>query len=259
MATTAFKTFSSDLKSNIGASKSLNLLYLLLLVDLAFIVFHCIYGTWHYLKGTMDDVNRMFLISEDQSYAEYFQYVKEIGIAAILTVAGYKRKKLLYFSWALLFFYLFFDDAFSFHELAGHKVAKYFQFESVMNLRADDLGELFISAFFGILIFGLITISTFRTFKLITFSLDMFILMGLLIFFGVGVDMAHIIIDNKTIGYLFGIIEDGGEMVVMSLMLFYLFLVYKQLVSDKTFVSPIEVVHDWIRSFTKKIFNRSFY
>ena len=53
----------------------------------------------------------------------------------------------------------------------------------------------------------------------------MLLLILALVFFGVGVDMAHIAIKlGRKVNFIFGVVEDGGEMLVASLILWYVFL-----------------------------------
>jgi len=56
-------------------------------------------------------------------------------------------------------------------------------------------------------------------------SQDIIILILVLVFFGVVIDMADIAIRlGKGVGFALGVIEDGGEMIAVSLILWYVFL-----------------------------------
>jgi hypothetical protein len=196
-------------------------LYILLVIDMFFIAMHILYGGYHYLNGSMDEVNRVYLLSEDQGYAEVFQYVKEIFIGIILVHLFVVERKVVFLGWAFLFFYFFIDDCFFFHERVGWWLAKNLHLPEVLTLRALDLGELLVSGFAGLFLFGFIIYSTFKNNKFLPISLDYAVLLIILIFFGVGMDMLHIMINNKNLGYLFTILEDGGEMLAMSLICWY--------------------------------------
>ncbi len=41
---------------------------------------------------------------------------------------------------------------------------------------------------------------------------------------GVVVDMIHIVVPLGTVSFILGVVEDGGEMLVVSLILWYIFL-----------------------------------
>ncbi|MNZ78850.1 hypothetical protein D3C78_974390 [compost metagenome] len=57
------------------------------------------------------------------------------------------------------------------------------------------------------------------------FSQDMAILFSILLLFGVGVDMLHSAIQlGREVGFILGTLEDSGEMLAVSLMLWYVFL-----------------------------------
>jgi hypothetical protein len=211
-------------------------LYSLLLIDLVFILLHLGIKTIFTLKGVSTElINPMFLLDHDQGYAEVYQFGKELAISVTLLIIGIKKRQFLYMNWAVLFFYLFLDDAFSFHEIGGIWLSDYFAFEAQFHLRPVDFGELLISASSGLVLLSLIGIATLKAefnHKLISFSF--FLLLIVLVIFGVGVDMLHIIADNvfehrRGVGAIFGIIEDGGEMVVMSIICAYAFVVYQNL------------------------------
>lgn len=133
-----------------------------------------------------------------------------------------KRKHLVYFAWSLLFLYFLLDDSLQIHERLGSDLANYFEFQSVYQLRALDYGELVVSMFFGVFLFSFIGFSYLysdSTAKLV--SKHLFILVMFMVFFGVLVDMVHSAIPwGKSIS---GLIEDGGEMMIMSVILWYVF------------------------------------
>ena len=55
-------------------------------------------------------------------------------------------------------------------------------------------------------------------------TLDLGLLFGLLVFFGVGVDFLHSALTvGKRSDFAVGLIEDGGEMLAMSLLVWYSF------------------------------------
>ncbi len=166
--------------------------------------------------------NRHLSIEMDRGHPEVFQYIKEIWICMLLLIASTKQTRLLYFSWAVLFFYLLIDDSMQVHENGGRILSGYFEFKPMLHLRATDFGELIVSCFFGSGILALIAFSYFKsepTEKRI--SVHIFALTMFLAVFGVLVDMLHIAIPWGT--NIFGVIEDGGEMLIMSALVVYVF------------------------------------
>ena len=190
-------------------------LILLLVTDFVFILLHCLFSL-HFISDPL------FSIGRDFGYAEIYQYIKEYWIMLLLFGMAIKRKHLVYFAWSLLFLYFLLDDSLQIHERLGSDLANYFEFQSVYQLRALDYGELVVSMFFGVFLFSFIGFSYLysdSTAKLV--SKHLFILILFMVFFGVLVDMVHSAIPwGKSIS---GLIEDGGEMMIMSVILWYVF------------------------------------
>lgn len=194
---------------------STKLLKLLLLADLAFICIHCFYRF-----GILS--NPLFSIEQDMAYPEIYQYIKEFWIVVLLLILANNRRHIIYLSWSLLFIYLLLDDSLAIHETFGEYLVKYFEFKPMFELRAQDYGELCVSMLFGLLLFTFIGVSYFFSDNLEKkISKHLFILIVLLAFFGVLVDMLHVAIHWRTT--LWGLIEDGGEMIIMSVIVWYIF------------------------------------
>lgn len=195
--------------------ESTKVLFLLLLADFAFFLVHGIYKMGHI-------PNSFCSIETDRGYAEMFQYIKEYWIVVLLFVVAIKRKHIIYFAWSSLFMYFLLDDSFRIHELFGIYLAKYFEFQPMFGLRTQDFGELSVSMLFGLLLFIFIGVSyLFSDNVAKQISKHILILVMSLVFFGVVVDNLHIIIPwGKT---MWGFIEDGGEMLVMSIIVWYVF------------------------------------
>ena len=197
--------------------KSVRVLVILFLIDCIFVLLHGIYKL-HLIS------NPLFSIEKEFGYPEIYQYIKEFSIMLLLFKMAKNRKQFIFFAWSLLFMYFLFDDSFQIHEKLGSFLAHYLEFQPMFYLRAQDFGELGVSMFFGVLLFSLIGGGyLFSDSKAKQISKYLFILVMYLAFFGVFVDMLHIAIPwGKSI---WGLIEDAGEMVVMSIIVWY---VYKQ-------------------------------
>lgn len=169
-------------------------------------------------------------ISRDNGYAESFQYLKLAAIIGLLCFCAIIKKSAAIGGWAVVFGILLFDDKVSIHERGGAKLAEWLSFEPMFNLRANDFGELMIFATWGIIAIAVLGI-TYRTnrselakqiFRGLALSL-----LGLVIFGGF-FDMLHIVLRNlvsETLieDELFDVLEDGGEMVVISLALYFVY------------------------------------
>ncbi len=200
---------------NFNIDKNSNkLLILLLLTDLALILIH-IYKM-PFLGPTP------FNIEKDRGYAELFQYFKEYWIVLLLFIIAIKRTHIIYFAWSILFTYLLFDDSLQIHEKLGYYLANYFDLQPRFNLRAVDFGELGVSFFSGLILFSFIGWAYLRSDSAAKqISKHLFILVLFMAFFGILVDMMHIAIPwGKS---MWGLIEDGGEMIIMSIIVWYVF------------------------------------
>lgn len=208
----------------IGNKTSAKILYLLVAGDVAFLVLAILqrytgyFGDWR------------FSLTLDYSYAEFYQYAKELFIAIAFVRLSYLRRLPGYLAWSGLFTYFFLDDAFRIHENLGRFLVSHFGYASALGLRAQDFAELTVFAFFGLLFFSLILFSFFhcdqshrRIWK------NLMLLIVLLVTCGIGFDMVHSIFSDKgfligpiTISSILGAMEDVGEMIVMSLCAWYL-------------------------------------
>ncbi|MCF7569080.1 hypothetical protein L3X37_11990 [Sabulilitoribacter arenilitoris] len=206
-------------KAFIFLKKNKALVTLLILVDFVFILMHC------FLLWNIIDYNLNFSIEKDLGYAEFYQYLKEFGILSLLLYLFYKQKQLIYLVWAIIFLYLLLDDSLSIHENYGFYLADYLNIQPKFNLRPEDFGELLFFAFFAFLFFISIVFAFLKADlkgKLITKKL--FLLFLILAFFGICIDLFHIVIPYGK--NQLALIEDGGEMVVMSFIFVYVFSFY---------------------------------
>jgi hypothetical protein len=112
------------------------------------------------------------------------------------------------------------------HELAGQSIKAHFNFTPHFGLRLQDFGELAITATAGILLF-LPLVWAYRKGTQIfrKISLDIGLLVLVLVFFGVVIDMMHQAVHlGYSVYFIIGFVEDGGEMLAVSLILWYIFL-----------------------------------
>jgi hypothetical protein len=179
-------------------------------------------------------------IERDRGYAEIWQYGKTFVIILLLLGISLRRANRSYLSWAGLFLYFLLDDSLTLHERLGQLLANHLGYVPGLNLRAKDFGEL---TFIGLaaLVFGtLLALTWFRgdaTFRSVSKRLAL--LVGLVVVFGVGLDMVHIMAEHIVLRMSLAIVEDGGEMVAISLILWYVQQLFKALPpSAKTRPAP---------------------
>ena len=205
----------------------LKLLLALISIDLLILVLH-FYNSWI----PDDQWNSFLALANDVSIGELVQYFKWFLIAAIFVFIALKRSSLSYFSWTLVFLYLLLDDWLGVHENGGALIASGMEGLNLTlpgGLRLQDIGELAVSAMAGLILLLFAIWAYLRGdafYKLTTQS--MFYLFLALVFFGVFVDVVAVMLyTGKISAFLFDVVEDGGEMFVATLMLWYAVLILK--------------------------------
>ncbi|HEY9831595.1 MAG TPA: hypothetical protein V6D26_13525 [Stenomitos sp.] len=202
-----------DLKDN-----SIRLLYLFLATDLVFILIHLVYS----YTGLIS--NSAFSLAQERGYAEIFQYIKEYWIALLLGVLAVKQRSVLYLGWSLLFFYLLLDDSLTIHETLGEMASIRLGFQSMFNLQAKDFGEVLVSVCVGLFFLFFLAIA-YRFARRIPRETSKYLIIMLFVLaaFGIAVDVLHSLLRFSSLEPLLAMLEDAGEMVVMSVITWFVF------------------------------------
>lgn len=191
-------------------------LVLLISADTAFVIVHLVHELPPFLG------NSLYSLETDRGYSEIFQYVKTYWIVILLAVLWWRTRECVYVTWMLLFAYLLCDDTFQIHERGGDAIARHWGYENALGLRAEDFGELTVSGLFGLPFLVLIVIMSLRSTRdARNASKDLTLLLGVMLFFGVVIDMLHIVAGGGYGKVGFGVVEDGGEMFAMSVVCWY--------------------------------------
>ena len=216
---------------------SSKLLRLLISIDLLLICIHVLVLRSD-REGFLDSI---WCLEQDGGVGEIFQYAKELWVVLIFILLTVKQFHLNYLTWAVLFAYLLVDDAFQLHETVGTLVASASTTETIAGLRAEDADELIVYAVFGILAIPLITITLSRcNGEMRTICLRFIFIMALVFCTAVIADVLHARIIDVSIAlglpsvldnllyYGLGVVEDGGEPLVVSLASAYAFNVFRR-------------------------------
>jgi len=213
------KHLNNKLFANCFEGTTNKLLVLLILTDFGFILGHILLR-FDFLAG------KQWNITTERGYAESFQYIQEIWITTTLFIYGIKTLALNYFSWSILYSYILLDDYFQIHERLGSDLVSLFNYHPAFGLRAQDIGETSVFTIFGVF-FLVILLFSYKRSNLHTrnISNNLFFLLASLTVFGFIADMIHSVVDevigNDLLSLYFEIIEDGGEMLVMSIIVWY--------------------------------------
>ena len=196
------------------------LYFLLLLVsaDLAFFMMHILSSYTHLLQDAR------LSLEHDGGYAEHYQYIKEYWIFILLAIAAIRFRQPSLAVWAVLYGYFLLDDALTLHEHLGTAIAIHLGRRPFLHLRMQDYGELLVASMI-LLIFLLLLFPALRrcSHRWRQTNLDLVVLLLLLAFCGVFLDTLHIFLSSIPGTSLFSLLEDGGEMLVMSLTCTYIY------------------------------------
>ena len=214
------------------------LLWLLVSVDLMFIVVHALHVWTPWLPAYS------LSIEADRGLAELFQYTKQAALVACLGILFCRTRGWVFAGWAMFFGFLLLDDAFFIHERLGERVGAHLGFAAAFGLRVGDFGEVAIAAVLGLCAVTMVVIALRRggaTARRI--SQDFLCLLALLALFAVAFDAVHTITYFRApdIAPLFALIEDGGEMLVVSVIAAYTFDILNNTARHRVAVWP------WVR------------
>jgi hypothetical protein len=230
------KKLSRGVEMKLNLSKWLVIVFCLFLAtDIGFIICHLIYV----YSGLSS--NYAFSLEQDRGYSEIFQYIKEYWVVLLLGFIAWRKRSLSYLIWSLLFLYLLFDDYFMIHEKMGWIISDRLGFTPALNLRAKDFGEVAMSAFVGLIFLILLATSYYFGDRLSReVSKYMLIMLGAFAFCGIIVDMVHIAVKIPSLYELLTILEDGGELVVMSIIAAFVLFLCERLESGTDKLNRLE-------------------
>lgn len=193
------------------------LLGLLWVVDLALVLAHLS------LKYVGQPSGWTFDLGAERSYGELVQYLKYAWTALLLVLLAFTRRELVFLAWALLFLCLGADDWFGLHERAGEWASERW---GDLGGWVWHLGELgFLVAVLGVFLAIAVPLHQRSTGEGRRVSWSMFGLAAVLGGVGVGVDAVHhLVFDGQAWADVpFTVLEDGGELVILSLITAFLF------------------------------------
>jgi hypothetical protein len=177
-----------------------------------------------YLQGRL---GAAFSFGNEQGYAEIYQNSKEFGIVLLALASAVTSREPLYGCWLGIFSYVFLDDTFQVHERLGGWVSHRFVVTAPFGLRGDDIGELAVSTVAGIVV-CLSLILTWRRSgeNARRVSVGLIALLFFLGFFGILMDVLHVVMTGAW-KYRLGVVEDGGEMIVVTTVLWFLYTTWR--------------------------------
>lgn len=192
------------------------LLALLLVTDILLIIAHILWLTSPYFQ------NYNYSLVQERGFGETFQYFKAFWLLLMFAWLAIIARQFSYLSWAAVFGYLGLDDLMEIHEEFGNDIAMRYEISSVLGQRPRDIGEIIVFALAGAALLLLLAIAWYlgsETFR--ERSKTLLKLSAVLAFFGIGMDAVHILFLDTALDEPFAIIEDGGEMIVLSVIVWF--------------------------------------
>lgn len=200
-------------------STGLIVLFFMLATDVAFIAVHLLH-CFHKKLGEASPL----LLDTGYGYPESFQFLKYTIILILLGTFIAKKKWFSFIPLLFLFILLFLDDVLQWHRLFGNAMYQFFHLEGRWSFSGANLGYMLYTVVLGIFCLLLILIGVQKSSKRLKgYYRIIFFLLSALFLFGFGVDVL-----NQAISYHYGklcfftVIEEGGEMIVLSLLVWYL-------------------------------------
>jgi hypothetical protein len=203
-------------------SPAIAVFLLLICADLGFTLLHLVGTETDWLRGTRTS------LEAEGGPAETFQYLKEFWVMVCMAAAFVFTRRAVFVSWALIFLFLLADDSAQLHENVGSWLGGRFAFSAPFGLRSKDIGELLFAGTAGLFMIAVVGAGLWRgTEHCRRVSRNLGILIVSLAVVGIVVDVLHVIayFGKSLWAQVLLVVEDGGEMVVMSAITAYAFQV----------------------------------
>ncbi len=170
-------------------------------------------------------------IDRDGGFPEIYQYLKATFAATLFGSLFVKQRRAAYLAWFLAFSYVLVDDLFQLHETFGNFLLANFNLPTVWNIESFLYVEPLLWGAVGLLLMSLITYAYVYDPKTRVLSRRLLYLFALLFLFAGLADAVHAYVDKygSSLSYVKGItvtLEDGGEMLAMSVLVAYVFSYY---------------------------------
>jgi len=192
---------------------------ILIFLDIFFILITAVCGILTKMR-ILSDIPDVLHIARDWSIPEIYNYFKFMGMIFIFISAYKKTKNAIFIALATFFAVLLMDDSLQIHEKAGRFMP---ELSSLHGGLHQALGEILFLLIIGAFSLGAIVLFWIKTpmdlrKRLIPLA---YFFLGLVLC-GVFLDFIHSLFSKGSwFGGIFLLMEDGGEMIFISLMLSY--------------------------------------
>jgi hypothetical protein len=221
--------------------KAIVLAQALIALDLLFVVIHGVkfafkqdfidlFGYWIY---------RNLTITNDWAIPEITNYLKFLVVVILLVRVFSAIKQPIYLAWAFVYAVALVDDSMQVHENLGEYISTMIggitlwgiELGTDEGLRVQDIGELSVYALYGGIFAAVLGVGFLRSDPIHRkVGLGFGLLLTSLAFFVGVVDMVDrmVMSHSRTLAQILATIEDGGEMVVVSLTVAFALIVFRR-------------------------------
>ncbi|WP_448621136.1 hypothetical protein [Geodermatophilus sp. URMC 65] len=211
---------SPSVLARTGSLLWVRLLVPLLFVDLAFVVASVV----HEARFGIDVQDPSpWLLEADGGWSEVWGYCLQATLVLSLLVLAVRTRHAVWAAWALLYAAALADDGMRLHENKGAWLAEmlgkklWFPPDGFLGLRANDLGEVLVWGLLAVVPLGLVVLLHRRSDRWNRRgSIAVAVLVAAYVFFGGVVDQLHVLVLDTPLEGVMGTVEDGGELVVLS-------------------------------------------
>jgi hypothetical protein len=206
----------ADLRARIAARLSMPVLIALVVVDLVFVAA----SVWHLARG---ERTGPWVLETDGGFAEQFGYLQQGAAALLLLTLALVTRRAVFAAWGSLYACALADDSLRLHENKGawlaDRIGEHLWFpDGLLGLRANDLGEILVWGLLAVLPLAAVVLLHRRSDPATRrASWGVAALLILYVFCGGVVDQFHVLVMDTPIGDAVGTLEDGGEMIALSL------------------------------------------
>jgi len=174
-------------------------------------------------RGWSDGRYRQWLLRAEGGWPEQFGYAKQAGCAALLLLVWRRTGHGVFAAWAAVFAYALADDRLQIHERVGGFLARRLPLpQEVAGLREQDLGELAVWGLVGVVLLVVVAALHRRSPEHVrATSRGVAVVVAGYAFFGVVVDQFHTLTLGGPLDRGLGVLEDGGELVLLSVAVWY--------------------------------------
>jgi hypothetical protein len=191
----------------------------LLAVDAAFMFIHVV---WIY-TDVLDDVR--FSLAKDRGYSEWWQYAKETAACVLLAVLALRLRAVVLAAWCLALAYIVLDDVLLLHERVNEHTRDWYEGIELYGFSPDDMADLVFTGVVGLTLASILAVAHWRARGSgRRISTGMFVLGVLFAAASIGMDAIGALFEATSFGTLGSLLEDGGELVAMSAIVWFLWL-----------------------------------